>query len=294
MEDRDGLEDTTHRDRLMRDGALPRHPIGVHCDRCLTFVNQEARVRVCVNSRLALERIECLLPVGSRIERSPAADVLFSLSVADGVATDDAPHRLYRGARLLQSSPDLERLLRRLESGLHSAVAAHARSSLFVHAGVVGWQGRAILLPGSSMSGKSTLVAALLRAGAEYYSDEYAIIDTRGRVHPYARPLGLRVAGQERRPTTPESIGGRVGTRPLQASLIVSTRYSPGAHFEPEVRGPSRGLMVLVANTLVIRKRPRFALDRLTPVAAAATTVEGERGDADEAAAWLLGYQPAA
>jgi hypothetical protein len=243
------------------------------------------------SSHRALELVVRVLPVGSRIEPSHSPDAVFSLAVAAGVATDDAPHRLYRDSALLQSSPDLEVLLERLESDLHFAVASNARASLFVHAGVVGWRGRTILLPGPSMSGKSSLVAALLRAGAEYYSDEYAIIDGQGHVHPYPKPLLLRLPEGGRGPTGPQSHGCRIGTRPLHASLIVSTRYSPGGHFAPGVRSPSRGLMILIANTIVIRERPRFALDHLMPIADGATILEGVRGDADEAAVWLLRYQ---
>jgi hypothetical protein len=257
----------------------------------VAFVNEGAWVRVEVNSRRALERVQQLLPVGSRIELSQAPDAVFSLIEKDSVGPGDAPHCLFLDRVLLQSSPDLEPLMRRLESELHFAVASNARASLFVHAGVVGWQDQAILLPGPSMSGKSSLVAALLRAGADYYSDEYAIIDSQGRVHPYAKPLLLREPEAECQSGGGYSRRGQVGTRPMHASLIVSTRYSPGAHFAPAVRGPSRGLMILVANTLLIRERPRFALDHLMPIAGGATTLEGIRGDADETAALLLRYQ---
>jgi hypothetical protein len=257
----------------------------------LIFVNQGARVRMETNSGRGLELLERVLPAGSRIEHSHAPDVVFALSVAAGGEGDGAPHHLYRDSALLESSPDLDRLLCRLESELHFAVASNARAALFVHAGVVGWQGQAILLPGPSRSGKSSLVAALLRAGAEYYSDEYAIIDEQGQVHPYAKPLVLREPEGGRGPATSPSHGWQIGTSPLLGSLIVSTSYSPGEQFKPALCGPSRGLMVLVANTLLIRERPRFALDCLMPLAVRATTLEGVRGDADEAAAWLLRYR---
>jgi len=67
-------------------------------------------------------------------------------------------------------------------------IALWARRRVFVHAGVVAWQGRAVLIPGRTLSGKSWLVRALVRAGAEYYSDEFAVLDARGRVHPYPLP----------------------------------------------------------------------------------------------------------
>jgi hypothetical protein len=253
-------------------------------------VNQGARVRVEASSSRALKSIERVLPVGSRIAPWRVADVVFSLTAASDAAPGATSHHLYRASILLESSPDLDVLLHRLESELHFAVASNARAALFVHAGVVAWQGHAILLPGPSRSGKTSLVAALLRAGAGYYSDEYAIIDGQGRVHPYAKPLVLRGHSGERGQTSLQLDDCQVGTEPMPASLIVSTRYSPGEHFQPAVRGPSRGLMILVANTLLIRDRPHFALDYLTPIADGATTLEGVRGDPDEAAKWLLGY----
>ena len=82
-----------------------------------------------------------------------------------------------------------------------------------MHAGVVGWKGWALVLPGKSGAGKTTLVAELIRAGATYYSDEYAVLDERGRVHPYARPLAVRVDGWRQRRRTPEWFGARRGTR---------------------------------------------------------------------------------
>src|ERR687894_479249 len=50
---------------------------------------------------------------------------------------------------------------------------------------VVARGGRALVRPGPSLSGKTTLVAALVRSGAAYLSDEFAVLDPEGRVHPY-------------------------------------------------------------------------------------------------------------
>ena len=44
-----------------------------------------------------------------------------------------------------------------------------------IRAGVVAWNGRAALLPGARQAGKTTLVAELLKKGAVYYSDAYAL-----------------------------------------------------------------------------------------------------------------------
>lgn len=48
---------------------------------------------------------------------------------------------------------------------------------LDLHAGVVGRNGRCILLPAAAGSGKSSLTAALAHAGYEYFSDEVALVE---------------------------------------------------------------------------------------------------------------------
>ncbi len=78
------------------------------------------------------------------------------------------------------------------ESNLRLLVAEFAPRRVFIHAGVVARNGAAIILPGKSFSGKTTLVKELIRAGAVYYSDEYAVLDSWGRVHPFLRPLEVR------------------------------------------------------------------------------------------------------
>ncbi len=63
-------------------------------------------------------------------------------------------------------SGNIETAARELESRIHHYVAASTEVAVFVHAGVVcDWRGRATVIPGSSHSGKSTLVAALVSQG---------------------------------------------------------------------------------------------------------------------------------
>ena len=58
-----------------------------------------------------------------------------------------------------------------------------------MHAGVAVWNGAAILIPGRSHAGKSTLTKSLIDAGAVYYSDEFAPVLPNGFVIPYPKPL---------------------------------------------------------------------------------------------------------
>src|SRR6185503_15266327 len=110
-------------------------------------------------------------------------------------------------------SRSFEDVLNALESHVQLTVAEFAPRRIFVHAGVVGWKDRAILIPGVSHSGKTTLVDLLIRAGATYYSDEYAVLDARGRVHPFPRALGIRFPNSgESRKVRAEEIGAEVGS----------------------------------------------------------------------------------
>jgi hypothetical protein len=72
-----------------------------------------------------------------------------------------------------------------------AAVNAHD-FLLDLHAGVVGQDGRCILLPAPAGSGKSSLTAALIHSGLGYYSDEVALIE-RGTFQVSPVPLAVCV-----------------------------------------------------------------------------------------------------
>lgn len=80
-----------------------------------------------------------------------------------------------------------------LEMGLNWSHATRNAWSLVFHAGVVEKGGRAVVIPGMSGHGKSTLSAGLALSGWRYFSDEFALIDLETReVIPYPRPVSLK------------------------------------------------------------------------------------------------------
>ena len=179
-------------------------------------------------------------------------------------------------------SRDEEHVFEAYDSHLRMALAQFSRRKLFIHAAVVSWNGRAIILPGDSLFGKTHLTAALIAAGAEYLSDEYAVIDENLRVHPFAKPLSIRDQPTARQRETPaESLGARIGKSALPIGLIVMTRYREGARWTPRKVSPAVGALQLMKHTIAARMDPARTVDMLSRIAASAPILKSNRPDAE-------------
>ena len=228
-----------------------------------------------------LSALRRVMPPGASIAEPEVVAATYSIIEGGGgylLLADDSP---------VAEGTHLDEVLARLESALHFHVAVAARTRLFVHAGVVGWKGGAIVLPGRTHAGKSSLVAALVRGGATYYSDEYAVLDDDGFVHPFARALGIRDdAGQTRR-VDPRTLGA-VGDAPLPVTRVIATRHVAGGEWRAVPMSPGETVLALLANTLAARTRSADALRILAAAARHASGIQGERGDATAAVEHIL------
>jgi hypothetical protein len=249
------------------------------------------RIGVRTNEPSVLDRIEDLLPPGWEPGVSPLVDHLFSLRVGKASPRSRVKnyHLLYGGFTLHARSLDLEEVLRALESRMHLYVGEYASNRVFIHAGVVGWRGQAILLPGPSCAGKTTLVTALLRAGARYFSDEYAVLGPNGLVHPFPRRLSIRSSDDTAsRRCGPEEFSSSAGEIPLPVGLVAVAKYVPGARWRPRALTPGQGILALLENTLSAQLDPEGALRVLEKAVASALILDGKRGEAAEVAESLL------
>jgi hypothetical protein len=251
----------------------------------MSFISYGVRFGLRVNRPEALHELLAYLPGDWQPARSPVVERMYSLLIGGPGPRPNVRrfHLLYGNAERLARTLEFAALCEALETDLQLYVAAAARRRVFVHAGVVGWHGQAIVIPGRSFSGKSTLVAALVRAGATYYSDEYAVVDAQGRVHPYPKPLSLRDNGTTQgKKYAVEELGGRSGRKPLPVGLVVVSVYKAGARWRPRRLSPGQGELALLAHTVSARRQPETVLATLQQVVSHAPVLKGTRGEATE------------
>lgn len=256
----------------------------------ISFTAYGLRVGVRVNHKGILKALLARLPPGAKPSHVRTTHHLYSMTgFANGSNGTVTRFNLgYWNLNRFARTRNFEDLLDEFESHLQLTVAEYAPRRVFVHAGVVGWRGQAILIPGSSFSGKSSLVAELLRAGATYYSDEYAVIDANGRVHPYARDLRVRSSDAVRtQRMRAKEFGAATGSKPLPVALVLSTKFKAGARWRPRELTRGKAVLELLANTVSARSQPEMALSFLTKAVNRATSLKGVRGEASEMVEWL-------
>lgn len=256
----------------------------------LCFVAFGVRVGIRVTSPEVLPDLLGCLPPGWKPSKSRSVQWLYSLvSSPSRRHTSRLLYSLYSGPDHLTQGSDFHRIRRILASDIQAQLALTSPWRVFVHAGAVGWRGRAIVLPGDNETGKSTLTAALVRAGATFFSDEFAVLDRRGRVHPYPLPLRLREEGRIRsRDVTVEELGGRPSSKPLPVGMILSLRYDPGGPGRLQALTSGRGAMELLVNATQTRLRPARVVEAVGKAAENATVLKGRRGEAEDMARSVL------
>jgi hypothetical protein len=183
----------------------------------------------------------------------------------------------------LPDSPDLETLIA-FQQQLDATLVAQLGGFAIAHAGVVEAGGCLLLLPGRSGSGKSSFVSHLVANGARYYSDEYALIDDRGRVHAYPRPVLLRDdAGRNYLDRTAVSTLTMVPP-PRHPDVLLFLEHQPGAAGVSleRIDAGTAAVALLKSTPVTWAARPGL-VSALALAAAPAAAYKGVRGDLDRA-----------
>lgn len=253
----------------------------------IRFNSYGVRIELRIDRTGVLDQIEPFLPPGWKPSRSQNADRVYSLITGNGKR---GVKRVYADGDQISQTPKLHQAIDALESDVQLFVAETAPHKVFVHAGVVALRDEAVVIPGRSFSGKTSLVAALVQAGATYYSDEYAVLDERGRVHSYPRRLAIRKKGRVTRTKRyeVEALGGRKGTKPLRVAMIIVSKYREGARWRPRQLSEGEAALELMSNTVSARRRPEAMLEAIRPVVSRASVFKGTRGEAGRVVDWIF------
>jgi hypothetical protein len=247
----------------------------------LTFKSFGVMLTLEFDDRALAGAARAALPVGARVVAAEMGQSRLRVDRFGRLAPDDPSAPPGPDGR-----PDA---ITRLATELRHHLALHS-PDLFIHAGAVAIDGEALLLPGRSFAGKTTLVAALLELGADYISEEYAVVDVAGRVLPFAKDLAIRVNGQRvAQEIAPQAAGARhVVEEPVPARMVVVTRYLPDAQWAPYPISPSAAMLALLRHTATARSDSARALERTRRLCQGVRAFASLRGEAGPVAADLV------
>ncbi len=247
---------------------------------CRVFKSHNVTIQFQTDDVTLLSKAEQVMPPGAHVSELGTIDRTYVIVRNDddtlSLAVDDGP---------VSRHVTLNRMLDYLEGDIQIFVAEFATPHLFVHAGVVAVDGRAIIIPGRSFAGKSTLVTSLVKAGATYYSDEYAVLDRQGRVIPYPRRVSLR--------TGPHGPAGRLDfahlapqgpaeDHAIPIGLVALLRYDEEAGWDVRELDQLEAIMAMSEQTVAIQRRPADSFAILGEVARGAPVIQGTRGDVED------------
>lgn len=273
------------RDSSRGSGAMPDHLVWPAQAR-VTLYGVGIGLRVANPDHLA--PLLAHMPHGAEPAPPGRLDRMYSVAMPN---RGQPIYHLWTGSRRrAQRFDDFERLARAFAADARHVVALRAQHRVFIHAGVVAFGDQVILIPGRTLTGKTTLVAELLRAGATYYSDEYAVLDEAGWVHPFAKALSIRTTvDQPQTLVDVATLGVSSGTVPLRVKAVLSTRYVSGASWRPEPLSAGHAALCLLDNAVAARSR--FA--EVCRVISAALdgrirAWQGTRGEARQVARWMV------
>ena len=203
---------------------------------------------------------------------------------------------LFRNGEKVIENTGGEFFFQMVESEVRVTIAEFAVSRVFLHAGVVAWNNQAIIIPAKSYSGKSTLVAELVKKGAVYYSDEYAVLDAAGNVQPFPKWLSLRgiIDPDTQLECSVESVGGIAGTKTIPVGMVLIAQYKRGKkipkRWNPRRLSSGQAMMEILPHAIPIRNKPKFVLKVLNNLTSRAIIVKTVRGEAKDFANTLLNY----
>lgn len=233
----------------------------------------------------------------------PGHDAELEDCVRVEVDPDDVGWEVRVTQRAAVGAADFLAAIRTLNHELVHGLMLRRRELFYVHAGMVVVDGEALILPGLSRAGKSTLVLALLQQGAEFLSDELLVFDpAEKRLLPFPRAIKVRDECVAYFPTLAEQFVGAGEGRflPFDAieDLRMATSATPGHIAVPRWQAGNadsvvsltrgQGLVQLTGSVLNFGSHGPASIDHLAELVGAVSCSSITWSDPHAAASLLL------
>ncbi len=228
------------------------------------------RVGIRVSDSGSLSRVRDLVTeLGWPLLDNPASDLIFSVRIGTEPARKGVRHfhLLYVGTLRLLRTLEEEKVWSVLNSTLQAYILANSPKYSVLRASSIVFNERAIVLPGHGPD--SPLLDAVVKAGAEIFSEQWTLVGEQGTIAPYPQ------LAEPRRATDIAFLekGGRIrGLRPRTLS-------------------PAKASLHLLMFTLNTRANPERTLAGLTKLASSGSATWSRHACDKTAAIDLLSFE---
>jgi hypothetical protein len=214
---------------------------------------------------------------------------------------------VYAGQQVVGQTATTNGVISLLLWDLNRRAVASSSRFLPVHAAAVSFAGKAVLVPGPSGTGKTTLAAGLVKSGCTYLTDEVVAIErSTGEVVPYMKPLAIKEGSraalsavgiecvsrldEESEPwyVEPDQQAAVAVARRCPPGFIVLLRYSEGAPTTVASLPRSAALVALAQSSFQTLHPGSRGLELLAKVARRCRCLELRSGDLAAACHRLL------
>jgi hypothetical protein len=180
-----------------------------------------------------------------------------------------------------------------------SMAVALPPEKFLLHAGAVALDKTGVIIPGNTFSGKTTLTREFIKTGAEYFSDDCAVIDKNGFLYPYSKTLSVRKTERQfaadswgrGEQVEAQAVGAVIGQTPVKIGLVIFTEFKENQTWQNDEITRGEAVLELAQNLFYSASMtlyPSETLEALTKIAADAVVVRGIRGEAEDAVEKIL------
>jgi hypothetical protein len=152
--------------------------------RCVAF-----EWSIVTNDPVLVDRVISLYQACLEGKPGPARDVF---TLARQATSNTASVSVYRNDQAILHAAPADLAIAHLVWHVNRGVVEEAGKRLLLHAAAAERDGKVVLVAGPEGSGKSTLVAALVRVGFQYVTDETVAVELPATtIAPYPKPIAL-------------------------------------------------------------------------------------------------------